>query len=79
MRALLLVLARGNDRGGLDEDDVDLFNLKLNEVLLEMQHDPEITVRYAVELLLALDRAIGRLTIRSRRSNQAVVYHLLSG
>jgi len=79
VRAPLLVLAHGRDRGAVDRDDVELLNLELNEVLGKIQDDPELAVRYFMELLLALDHAIQPLAKVSGWSNEAVAYHLLAG
>jgi hypothetical protein len=79
VRAPLLVLAHGWDRGAVDEGDMELFNLELNEVMHQIQDDPELGVRYVMELLMALDRAIEPLARRSGWSNEAVAYHLLRG
>jgi hypothetical protein len=78
VRAPLLVLAHGRDRDawGLDRDDVELFNLELNEVLRQIQDDPELAARYVMKLLLALDRGIDRLARFSGCSNEAVTCHL---
>ena len=58
VRAPLLVLAHARDRAFVDEDDVRLFNLEVNEVADHVQKDPELAVRFLMELLMALDRAV---------------------
>ena len=77
VRTPLLVLARARDRGGPDGSDVDLFNVEINRVLDQMQQDPELTVRYVMELVLALDEAFGHLANLCRRSKEAIAYGLL--
>jgi hypothetical protein len=75
--APILVLAHGRDRGGLSLDDIELFNMEVNEMLGPVQADSDVAVRYIMELVLSLNLAIASLATLARRSNEAVAHHLL--
>jgi hypothetical protein len=79
VRAPLLIVAAARERGTVQPRDSELFNLELNELLLEAQNDPELTVRFLMELVMAVDHGAHALAMASGLPHPAVVYHLLPG
>lgn len=77
VRGPLLMLAAGHDRGVIEPSDVELFNMELNELVLNAQDDPELAVRYLTALVFAVDHGALDLAARTGRPSAAIVRHLL--
>lgn len=77
VRAPLLVLADGHDRGVIQSTDVELFNIEFNELLVQAQKDPSLAVRFFMELVRAVDHAARTLASTSGRQHAAVIHHFL--